>query len=222
LPTCPLRGKPCRNWRSLQSQCPPGNNTTLRAEVQRVPYSSHNPARQPSPGAALFPVAPHSLRITSCRAGGGGPIEEYAYLAQAFMETSENPILATDLTSQVFKVGLYKFFSAKNTFTAKNTLSKTGIPALSSSTLAIACAIGGGVQANLRAILARPFVGKFEAPSQILQTSKCPLEMPHVAGICESAAPRWRCSNALIVDSELPQCELPLPCCHQSLVTPPF
>jgi hypothetical protein len=35
-------------------------------------------------------------------------------LAQAFMETSENPILGTDQTSQAFKVGLYKFFTAKN------------------------------------------------------------------------------------------------------------
>jgi hypothetical protein len=87
----------------------------LRAKVQRVPYSSHKPARQPSPGAALFPVAPHSSRITSCRAGGCGPIEGYAYSAQALMETSENPIVGTDKTSQAFKVGLHKLFTAKNT-----------------------------------------------------------------------------------------------------------
>jgi hypothetical protein len=31
------------------------------------------------------------------------------------METSENPILGTDQTSQAFKVGLYKFFTVKNT-----------------------------------------------------------------------------------------------------------
>jgi hypothetical protein len=111
--------KSCRNWRSLLSQSPPGN-TTLRADVQRVPRSSHNPARQPSPGAALFSVAPHSLRITSCGAGGGGAIEEYTYLAQAFMETSENPILGTDLTSQAFKVGVYKFFTAKNTYKGRD------------------------------------------------------------------------------------------------------
>jgi hypothetical protein len=37
---------------------------------------------------------------------------------------------------------------------------KTGIPALS-STFAIACGIRGGVQENLPAILARPFVGRF-------------------------------------------------------------
>jgi hypothetical protein len=36
-------------------------------------------------------------------------------LAQAFMETSANPILGTDLTRQAFNVGLYKFFTAKNT-----------------------------------------------------------------------------------------------------------
>jgi hypothetical protein len=33
----------------------------------------------------------------------------------AFKETSENPILGTDQTSQGFKLGLYKFFTAKNT-----------------------------------------------------------------------------------------------------------
>jgi hypothetical protein len=71
-----LRGRPCRNWRSLQGQTPPGN-TTLRAEVQRVPYSLLNPPRQSSPGAALFPVAPHSLCFTSRREGGDGPIAEY-------------------------------------------------------------------------------------------------------------------------------------------------
>jgi hypothetical protein len=32
------------------------------------------------------------------------------------METSENPILGTDQTSQDFKLGLYKFFTAKNTY----------------------------------------------------------------------------------------------------------
>jgi hypothetical protein len=32
-----------------------------------------------------------------------------------FMETSQNPILGTVQTSQAFKVGLYKFFTAKNT-----------------------------------------------------------------------------------------------------------
>jgi hypothetical protein len=37
------------------------------------------------------------------------------YLAQEFMETSENTILGTDQTSQVYKVGLYHFFTAKNT-----------------------------------------------------------------------------------------------------------
>jgi hypothetical protein len=37
-------------------------------------------------------------------------------LAQALMETSENPILGKDQTSQAFKVGLYKCFTAKNTF----------------------------------------------------------------------------------------------------------
>jgi hypothetical protein len=31
------------------------------------------------------------------------------------METSANPILGTDLTRQAFNVGLYKFFTAKNT-----------------------------------------------------------------------------------------------------------
>jgi hypothetical protein len=40
---------------------------------------------------------------------------EYAYLARQFMETSENLILGTDQTSQAFKVGLHKFFTAKNT-----------------------------------------------------------------------------------------------------------
>jgi hypothetical protein len=40
---------------------------------------------------------------------------EDAHLAQAFMETSENPILGANQTSQAFKVGLYKFFTAKNT-----------------------------------------------------------------------------------------------------------
>jgi hypothetical protein len=58
-------------------------------------------------------VAPHSLRTASCRAGRSGPIEGYAYLA--FMETSENTILGNDHTSQASKVGLYKFFTAKNT-----------------------------------------------------------------------------------------------------------
>jgi hypothetical protein len=161
--------KSCRNWRSLLSQSPPGN-TTLRADVQRVPRSSHNPARQPSPGAALFSVAPHSLRITSCGAGGGGAIEEYTYLAQAFMETSENPILGTDLTSQAFKVGVYKFFTAKNTYKGRD--SRAG------HTFAIACALCSGVEANLRAILALPFVGGFAASSQVLQTSKCTTNAP--------------------------------------------
>jgi hypothetical protein len=40
---------------------------------------------------------------------------EDAHLAQAFTETSENPILGTNQTSQAFKVGLYKFFTVKNT-----------------------------------------------------------------------------------------------------------
>jgi hypothetical protein len=47
--------------------------------------------------------------------GRGWTNQEYAYLAQALMETSENPILGTDQTSQAFKVGLYKFFTAQNT-----------------------------------------------------------------------------------------------------------
>jgi hypothetical protein len=48
------------------------------------------------------------------------------------METSENPILGTDQTSQAFKVSLDKFFTAKNTL-----YKERGIPALS-STFAIA------------------------------------------------------------------------------------
>jgi hypothetical protein len=36
-------------------------------------------------------------------------------LARQFMETSKNLILGTDQRSQAFKVGLYKFFTAKNT-----------------------------------------------------------------------------------------------------------
>jgi hypothetical protein len=45
----------------------------------------------------------------------GCTIREYAYLAQAFMETPENPILGMDQTSQTFKVCLYMFFTAKIT-----------------------------------------------------------------------------------------------------------
>jgi hypothetical protein len=115
LPTVTLALETVPKLALFANQCTTGN-TTLRAEVQRVRYSSHNPARQPSPGAALFPMAPHSLRITSCRAGGGGPIEGYAHLAQAFMETSQNPILGTVQTSQAFKVGLYKFFTANTSY----------------------------------------------------------------------------------------------------------
>jgi hypothetical protein len=47
--------------------------------------------------------------------GRGWTTRGYAYLSQAFKETSENPILGTDQTIQAFKVGLYKFFTAKYT-----------------------------------------------------------------------------------------------------------
>jgi hypothetical protein len=46
--------------------------------------------------------------------GGGWINQEYAHLAQALMETSDNPILGMDQTSQAFNLGLYKFFTAKN------------------------------------------------------------------------------------------------------------
>jgi hypothetical protein len=111
LPTVPFARETVPKLAHLQCQSPPGN-IFLRAEVHRVPYSSQNLARQPSLGAALFPVAPHSLRITSCRGGWGGPLERYAYLE--LMETSEDPILATGQKSQAFKVGLCKFCTAKN------------------------------------------------------------------------------------------------------------
>jgi hypothetical protein len=38
----------------------------------------------------------------------------YEYWRRRSMETSVNPILGTDQTSLAFKVGLYKFFTAKN------------------------------------------------------------------------------------------------------------
>jgi hypothetical protein len=76
--------------------------------------------------------------------GQGGINREYAHLAKAFMETSENPILRADQTSQALKVGRYKFLRRRSRCT------KTGMPTLS-STEAISCAVPDGVQANLRA-----------------------------------------------------------------------
>jgi hypothetical protein len=168
-----LRGKPCRNWRSLRSQRPPGK-TTLRAEVQRVPYSSHNSARQPSPGAALFPEAPHSLRIMSRRAGAGGLLEGTRICCR---RSRRHPRIQSSARTRQFRPSRWVCTSSSRRSTrctkAKYTLykcelhalqrrstrcTKTRIPALS-STFAIACAIRRGVQENLRAILSLPFVG---------------------------------------------------------------
>jgi hypothetical protein len=172
--------------RSLQSQSPPGN-TTLRAEVQLLPYSLLNPARQPSPGAALYPVAPHSLRITSCRAGGNGLVEEYAYLAQALMETSEDPILGMDQTSQAFTVGLYKFVTAKNTlYKNRDSRAEQHIsdcvrwPLLSSS--------------KITRNLAQPFEVTCGAFANFTSV-ELPTRYAPRGRNCERMAPRWRCSN---------------------------
>jgi hypothetical protein len=121
--------------------------------------------------------------------GRGWTNQEYAYLAQALMETSEHP--RTQSSARTRQVRPSRWVCT-NSSRRRTRCTKTGIPALS-GTFAIA-GVRGGVQVNLRPILARPFVGRFAAPSQIVQTSNCPLDMPHVAGICESTASRRRCS----------------------------
>jgi hypothetical protein len=120
--------------------------------------SSHNPARQPSPGAALFPVAPHFFALRRAARAGVDQPRVRVFLAQAFLETFENSILGTD---QVRPSKCVCTSSSRR----RTRCTKTGIFA-QSSTFAIACAIRDGVQANLWAILARQFVGRLAAPSQ--------------------------------------------------------
>jgi hypothetical protein len=114
--------------------------------------SVHNPARQPSPGAALFPVAPNSLRITSCRADGGGSIE----ITHIWRRRSwRHPRIQSSARTRPVKHSRWVCTSSSRRRTRST---KTGMPALS-STFAIVCAVRGCVQANLRANLARRFVG---------------------------------------------------------------
>jgi hypothetical protein len=150
-----------------------------RCAPSSVPYSSHNPASQPSPGAALFPVAPHSLRITSCRADGGGPIECMRNWHRRSWRTSENPILGTDQISQALKVGLYKFF------TAKNSLYKDR----DSRAEQYNCDCGRSPRWS-----SSKFAGNFRATGDLRRKLTNVQLPPTWQEFCENMVPRWRCS----------------------------
>jgi hypothetical protein len=124
--TVPFAREPLPKLALFGSPSPPGY-TSLHAEVQRVPYRSHIPARQSCPGAALVPVAPHSLRITPCRANGGGQSSVRVFGPGVLIDIREsNPRHGPDQSG--LQGRSVQVFSLRGT-----SCTKTGIPALSSS-----------------------------------------------------------------------------------------
>jgi hypothetical protein len=149
--TVPFAREPLPKLALLGSPSPPGY-TSLRAEVQRVPYSSHIPARQSCPGAALVPVAPHSLRITPSRADGGGPIECTGIWPR---RSYRHPGIQSSARTRPVRPSRKICTSF---FTARNELYEDR-DSCAEQRFAVGCTICGEVQAYLRAVLARPFVG---------------------------------------------------------------
>jgi hypothetical protein len=82
-------------YRQAISPCPPRHSAFLLFAQSAAPTF---PRGCSLPSGATF-LAHHTMPR-----GRGWTNREYEHLAQAFMESSENPILATDQTSQAFKV----------------------------------------------------------------------------------------------------------------------
>jgi hypothetical protein len=145
VPTARFAREPLPKLALFANPSPPGY-TTLRAEVQRVPYNSHKLARQSSPELL------YSQCITSCRADVGGPIESTRIWRS---RSWRHPRIQSSARTRPVRPS--RWVCARSS-RRRTRCTETGIPA-PSSTFAIACAVRGGVQANLLTILARPFMG---------------------------------------------------------------
>jgi hypothetical protein len=106
------------------------------------------------------------------------------------METYENPILGTDQASQAFKMGLYTFFTARNTFdkdgdsrAEQHICDCVRYPRWSSSKFA----------GNFSTTICGVICGAFANYTNV----KMPTRNAARGRNLRSTAPRWRCSNAV-------------------------
>jgi hypothetical protein len=145
-----LPGKPCRNWRSLQSQ---SGTAIPRCAPSYSAFPTVRTTRQASLPPELLSSQWRHILCVSRHAARAGVDHSRVCVFGAGVH-GEHPRIQYSARTRQVKPSRWVCTSSSR----RRTREKTGIPALS-STFAIACAIRGGVPANLRAILARPFVG---------------------------------------------------------------